>query len=361
MIIHQKTRPIVSKIALPTPIQKYYENIDWDVDLSNNTNPYLGEYADYPDVRQEQLKNLYIQTILSINRPSFFSEIEAQLMTSDQLIFTAGSMEGLDLLLRTFTDPLHDKICLGAPTFSAYEHWGLIHGLTIKNIPFTGPNLEFLDIDKIRQIDPKLVFLCNPNNPTGTMLTPQLIENLCDTIDGFVIVDEAYIEFSAEPSFLFKLNKHKNLIILRTLSKAWGLAGIRCGAIFADPLIINAIRRVQLPFSLSTFSQYKVEERLLSPENTFSSWVWIKHSREKLIQNLRNQSNIEKVYDSSTNFILVLLKNWEPTMDMLRKYRIYVLDCSHSIPNAIRVSLGTEGQNDLFLRAIKEAAMSRYP
>lgn len=361
MMIHHKARPIVSKLTIPTPLQKYFLPQDWEIDLGSNTNPYMGEFSEYPDVRQDHLKNLYLQTVLSLNSSPSFTERDRGSLTSDHLMFTAGSMEGLDLLLRTFTEPIKDTICIASPTFSAYEHWALIHGLAIKSVPFFGDNLEKIDIEKIVRIDPKLVFICNPNNPTGTLLQPKMIADLCDGVEGLVVVDEAYIEFSDQPSFLFNLKKYKNLIILRTLSKAWGLAGVRCGAIFADPLIINALRHVQFPYSLSSFSQIKVEEQLLYPESTFASWEKIKNSRENLIQELLKLDVVERVFKSHTNFIMLTLKNYEQAINTIREHRIYVLDCSQSLPNAIRVSLGTEGQNSLFLKALKEVNMIRFP
>lgn len=358
MIIHQKARSVVAQLSIPTPIQKYFSLQEWDVDLGNNTNPFSGEFSDYPDVRQERLKKLYLATLLSLNTPKKQTDFD---LTPHHVLFTAGSMEGLDVLIRTFTEPHKDTICIAIPTFSAYEHWALVHSVAIKSVPLRGENLENIDVDKIARIDPKLVFICSPNNPTGTLLNAQNIADLCDAIDGFVVVDEAYIEFSNAPSFINKLSKYKNLIVLRTLSKAWGLAGVRCGAILADPSIINAIRHIQFPFSLSSFSQFVVEERLSNPGNTFASWERIRFSRDQLIQDVSKLKIVEKVYKSDANFIMLILRKWEQTMESLRLHRIYVLDCSQVLPNAIRVSLGTEGQNALFLKALKEVEMIRFP
>lgn len=356
MLIHHKTRPIISKLFLPTPIQKYFVNIDWDIDLSSNTNPYMGEFSTYPNVNQEELKSLYLNRILSINPPSFYTKQERESLTSENVLFTAGSMEGLDLLIRTFAEPKKDTICIASPTFSAYEHWALIHGLTVKSIPLKGHSFETIDIESVVQMKPKMVFICNPNNPTGTKINAKIIQDLCDSLDGFVIVDEAYIEFCDEPSSLFYLNKYKNLIILRTFSKAWGLAGVRCGAILADKLIIQAIRYVQLPFSLSSPSQIKIEECLLHPESTFASWERIKKSRADLTKDLLTLQNVVKVYKSSANFMMVVLKDLDHTMTFLKAHRIHVLDCSSSLPHSLRVSLGTESQNDLFFEVLKASS-----
>lgn len=352
MQIHHKARSILSKLSIPVPLQKFYSSVEWEIDLGSNINPYMGEFSTYPDVHQKLLKDLYLKTILSLNPPSID---QADLsLASDHVLFTAGSMEGIDLLIRTFSEPIKDIICVASPTFSAYEHWAIIHGITVKHIPFLGESFENIDSQKILELNPKLTFICNPNNPTGTLLDPQVIENLCQGLDGFVVVDEAYIEFSSRSSFLFDLHKYKNLIILRTFSKAWGLAGVRCGVLLADPLVLNAIRRVQLPFSISSPSQAKVEECLRFPENIFASWERIKNSRDQFIEELSKLKAVEKIFPSEANFVMIIMKDLNQTLTCLRSYRIHVLDCSSSLPRALRVSLGIESQNELLLQALKE-------
>ncbi|OJW51060.1 MAG: hypothetical protein BGO67_12065 [Alphaproteobacteria bacterium 41-28] len=355
MMIHPKARPLISKLSLPTPIQKYFSNLNWEIDLSNNTNPHVGGFSEYPDVKQNDLKTLYLNRIFSINPPSFFSNKGQEALFAENILFTAGSMEGLDLILRTFAEPNKDIICVTSPSFSAYTHWALIHNLAVKKIPLLGDNLNQIDKEEIIQLNPKITFLCDPNNPTGTKLTDETIQKLCSSLDGLVIVDEAYIEFSDQPSSIFYLNKYKNLIILRTFSKAWALAGVRCGAIIADKSIINALRYVQLPFSFSSSSQEKVEERLLNPEETFASWQIIKKNRKEMLVELSNLRDVAKVFMSDTNFIMLVLKDFQKTIRLLNENKIHVLDCSASFPNSMRVSLGTKEQNERFLEVLRKS------
>ncbi|MBS0272434.1 MAG: aminotransferase class I/II-fold pyridoxal phosphate-dependent enzyme [Proteobacteria bacterium] len=354
MIIHPKARSLISKLSLPNPIQKYFSNLDWEIDLSNNTNPYGGNFSEYPDVKQNELKKLYLDTILSINPPP----VNDITLGIGNILFTAGSMEGIDLILRTFSEPKEDLVCVTSPSFSAYTHWALIHGIRLQTMPLLGDNLAYLDIETILRINPKMMFICNPNNPTGTKIAPNTIETLCHSMNGFVVVDEAYIEFSDDSSSLFCLNKYKNLIILRTFSKAWGLAGIRCGAILADTSVINTLRYVQLPFSISTPSQTSVIARLEDPKSTLESWEKIKKSRTGLIEELLTFKGVSTVFVSETNFIMVILKNFPQTMRLLSQQKIHVLDCSSSLPNAIRVSIGTESQNQRFLEVIRFASLA---
>ena len=352
MMIHPKARPIIAQLSLPSPIQKYFSNLSWEIDLSNNTNPYVGDFSDYPDVKHNDLKTLYLNRILGINPSHSFSGCVREDLTSENVLFTAGSMEGLDLILRTFAEPNKDVICVTSPSFSAYTHWALIHNLEVKTISLLGRDLNHINEEEVIQLKPKIIFLCNPNNPTGTKISAETIQRLCNSLDGFVVVDEAYIEFSDKPSSIFNLNKHKNLIILRTFSKAWGLAGVRCGAIIADKSIINTLRYVQLPFAVSSFALIKVEERLSSPEDTFASWKRINKNRENMFEILSNLKCVAAVLKSDTNFIMLVLKNFQKTMDLLNERNIHVLDCSKSLPNSIRVSLGTEEQNQKFLEVM---------
>ncbi len=357
-LMHKKTRPVLSNLSLPSPIQKYFSSDVWDIDLSTNTNPYLGHFAQYPDIQQVKLKEVYLDRILSLNPPPSFKKDKFSGLSSENILFTVGSMEGLDVLLRTFAEPNKDVICIGTPTFPAYKHWALIHNLKVEEIPLSGEGLESLSIENIIKINPKMVFLCNPNNPTGTVLKPELIEKLCESIEGLVVVDEAYIEFSTLSSSIFCLNKYNNLIILRTFSKAWGLAGVRCGVIISNKAVIHALRHVQLPFGFSSFSQKKVRERLFDMEETVLSWKRITQNRDDLMANLLKLKAITKIFKSHTNFIMMLLKDFQEAMTLLKRHKILVLDCSASLPNSIRVSLGSEEQNMKFLAVMQEASLS---
>ncbi|MBA3813084.1 MAG: aminotransferase class I/II-fold pyridoxal phosphate-dependent enzyme [Alphaproteobacteria bacterium] len=356
MPIHPNTRTAVSKLAIPSPIKKYFLDEEWEIDLSNNTNPYSEKFSEYPDVHQYNLKNLYLSRISPLSVSADPSSQQYPPLTPDNILFTVGSMEGIDILLKTFCEPNKDTICILHPAFSAYEHWGLIHNLEVKNIPLVGENLNSFSLADVVKINPKMIWVCNPNNPTSTMLKRDVIEQLCVSIDGFVVVDEAYIEFTDQPSSLAYLNKYKNLIILRTFSKAWGLAGVRCGIIIADPLVIHTLRYVQLPYGVSSPTQELVNQCLSHPEKTFESWQRIKKERENMMDALSTLGAVERVFKSETNFILVVLKDSRRVIKLLKEHRIKVLDCSTSIPSSIRVSVGTEDENRKFMEVMRKAS-----
>lgn len=341
-----KPRALISCLSIPTPIAKYFTEDSWSLDLSTNTNPYLGPYTAYPDVVHTSLKELYLRTLYGLDPhvpPS---------LSPDHLLLTAGSLEGIDILIRTLGEPHQDRICILQPTFSAYEHWAQIHSLKVLSLPLKGPDFSQVPVEEIVSLNPAMVFLCNPNNPTGTVVDVSQIQSLCESLKGFVIVDEAYIEFSRFPSLWPLLDVYPNLILLRTFSKAWGLAGVRLGVILAPPSLIRAFRHVQLPFACSQFAQERLKDRLEHPEEAFLSWKRIQDSRESLRDQLLRLESVETVFKSETNFLMIIFKNLQRTLDVLKDNHIFVLNCHPNIPHSLRVSLSTPTHNQRFLHAL---------
>lgn len=354
MKVHSKSREIFFKLPLIGPLKKYLSGMEIDTDLSNNTNPFLGSLANYPDLIQNSLKEQYWRLITSINPPTHNYLENNGKITPDNILFTVGSSEGIDLLLRAFAEPNKDSIAVPNPSFPAYEHWGLIHNLRVHKFKLLGEHYDQLSIRDIIKEKPKLVFLCHPNNPTGTLLNQETIYQLCASFDGFVIVDEAYIEFSEASSLIYDLSRFKNLIILRTLSKGWGLAAVRCGAVIAaDPLVINTLRYIQVPFGFSTPSQEIVAARCLSPEAMINSWGQVRKERDKLSTKLSTLNVVEKIIPSHANFLLVKLTSFSQIMAVLHQHKIHVVDCSNAIPNSIRVSVGNMEENQKFLDVLQ--------
>ena len=353
MQVHPKSRPIFFDIPLIGVLKKHFAEMDIDVDLSNNTNPFLGTLGNYPDLVQKSLKQYYWQVISSINQPIDYASSEIHQTIDQHILFTVGSSEGIDLLLRSFAEPNKDIIAVTQPSFPAYEHWGRLHNLQIKRFKLKGANYNQLDVNDIIKENPKLVFLCNPNNPTATLLDPEIIYKLCDSIDGFVIVDEAYIEFSSISSAIYDLPRFNNLIVLRTLSKAWGLAGVRCGAVIAaDPLVINTLRYIQIPFGFPTPSQELVAHRCSFPQAMIASWEQVRQERIHLIKKLSSLRAVKKITPSDINFFLMELNHFSTVISYLNQHKIHVVSCDNEIANSIRVSVGTTEENQKFLEAM---------
>lgn len=347
MELHPYSRSVFFQLPVLGVLKKHLGEVQINIDLSNNTNPFLGEMAEYPDLQQKVLKEHYWHLISSTA-----AGLSWQLSSpSSHILFTVGSSEGIDLLIRAFAEPNQDTIVVTDPSFPAYEHWGRLNNLHIKKVALQGEQYDQLDIEEVISANPKLVFLCYPNNPTGTLLNAQTILELCQRLkEGFIVIDEAYIEFADAPSFISALETFNNLIILRTFSKAWGLAGVRCGAVIAsDPRVIHTLRCLQVPFGLATPSQEIIAQRCKNPEAMIASWGKLKKERDKMLQGLRPLKSVKRIPESKANFLLVQLNDYDHVMTTLQHHRVYVMDCSKAIPNSIRVTIGNEGQNQKFM------------
>lgn len=348
MELHPLSRHIFSKMSLIGPIRKALLQQDIQVDLSNNTNAYLGELAEYPDVLQSQLKE-NVAAIFSKLNPwdSDFTPL-----SGDQILFTVGSCEGIDLLLRAFCEPNQDTILVLNPSFPAYEHWAQIHNLKVERIPFQDEDYQRIDLEAALKTPSKMIFLCSPNNPTGTVLDNDDILNLCDRYPGIIVVDEAYVEFSTQSSWVHKLKQYPNLVVLRTFSKAWGLAAIRSGTVIADPRIIYALRYIQIPFGFSQPSQDILCRRLGNLQEIMKTWDITRQERDSLRDKLMTLSCVRRILPSESNFLCIQLNSFKAIIAHLKERGIFVVDCSQEIPSSIRVTIGTREQNQLFFEIL---------
>ena len=350
--IHPQARASLFDLDLPGPIKKmYYTESACRFDLSNSTNPYAGAYREYPSLDPLSLKQTYLHTLKYLNSLSF-PTLPFPSLTPDHLLFTVGSIEGIDIVLRAFSEPHKDSIGVLDPTFPAYAHWAKIHGIGIKSIPLKGEDFSEPDVEKVLKANPKILFICSPNNPTGTVVSPETIFKICQVFKGLVVVDEAYIEFADQPSVVCYLPQAKNLIVLRTLSKGWGMAGLRCGIVLADPSIIYILRYIQIPFGLSMPAQRLIKRQLQNPGKLIESWKSIKDERDRLFTLLSSMPAIQKIYKSQANFLLMQLQDFQSSMKKLKDADVYVADCTHALPNSIKVSIAEPQAHEVFLRAL---------
>ncbi|WP_185873461.1 histidinol-phosphate transaminase [Blattabacterium cuenoti] len=301
-------------------------------------------YNRYPDPLQEELKKK-------------ISEIKK---ISEYNIFLGnGSDEIIDILYRIFSRPEIDNSIIFIPTYGMYEVIGNIHGVDVIKIPLIKKNYQ-LNIRKLKLVvnkNSKIIFICSPNNPTGNHIKKEYIEYILNTFCGIVVLDEAYIDFSSEESFSKKINKYPNLIILQTLSKSWGLAGIRIGIGIASKEIIEFMNKIKYPYNINFLSQ-RIAIKALRNKNMFLyNLKCVLRERTRMIKSLKKISIIKKVYPSSTNFILVEINNSSKNLyRYLIKNNIIVRDRSKIIlcNNCIRITIGTNKENKYLINKIKE-------
>lgn len=317
-------------------------------------------FKDFNSVDMEFLKD--INRYPDNNTEILGEEIGKYLgVKADNIIAGNGSSEIIELVMKTFIGN-NDKILSFVPTFSMYSIFAKIYGGEFIGVGGQGSctnavipkedfslNIDIL-IEKAKKINPKLILICNPNNPTGYLIPKESIIRLLESVESIVVVDEAYIEF-AEGSMVDEIENYENLIILRTFSKALGLAGLRLGYMIANTEITNMVSKVKSPYSLNTLSQAFgiMALKNISLINTYVQNVNLE--REKLYKILKEFGF--KVYPSSTNFIL-FYSQIRDLGEKLKNDGVLIRSFSGDLENYYRVSIGSVYENNEFIKSLKE-------
>jgi histidinol-phosphate aminotransferase len=317
------------------------ESMQKGIHLDANENPFLREDGlnRYP----------YPQPVLLRQRLADLYGVK-----SSQLLLTRGSDEGIDLLTRVFCEANEDAILITPPTYGMYEVAANIQGVRIIRVPLEKDSGFALNKDNIlNQYNSaiKLIFLCSPNNPTGNILNSDDVITLCKTLQNqaLVVLDEAYIEFSTTSSLSHLVSQYSNLVVLRTLSKAFGLAGARLGALIADPNIIELLMKVIAPYPIPIPVE-RAAMNALSIENQAmicSQIQSIRRERDKLQGFLTTLSSVEYVYPSQANFLLVKVNEASTWMDTCKSHGIIIRSRVNlqGLQNCVRITIGTEEEN----------------
>jgi len=313
--------------------------------LDANENAYGSPLEDnfnrYPDPLQWQLK---------------FAIAKIKGVPAENIFIGNGSDEVIDICYRVFCDPAKDNVIICPPTYGMYEVSGNINDVEIKKVNLT-PDFQ-LDVPGIlNAVDAhtKILFICSPNNPTGNNMNRADMEILLNNFPGIILIDEAYINFSKQKTFIQELTEYPNLVVMQTLSKAWGLAALRLGLCYASLDIIGLFNKVKPPYNINEASQQLALEALQHTEQVNS---WIKEvvaQKSFLTGKLLKLSFVEKIYPSDANFILVKVKDAVSLYDYLAKNEIVVRNRSREIycENCLRITIGTPEENAHLLKIIK--------
>lgn len=307
--------------------------------LDANENPFDTGLNRYPDPYQLELKKA-------------ISKIKG--VTSDQIFIGNGSDEVIDLLFRAFCEPKEDKAFLFPPTYGMYEVSAKINNVDVVKLNL-GKDFELPKIEDIKvNLESKgLLFICSPNNPTGTVYTLNTIKEISDNFNGIVVVDEAYIDFSNTKSAINLLDSTPNLVVLQTMSKAYGLAGLRLGVAFTNKKIIKVLNKIKPPYNVNTLSQLKGLEILKDNKAVKEQILQIQIQREILITSLKEVKSVKKVYPTEANFILVEFKNAETIFTTLQNKGIIIRNRTNQIKGTLRITVGTPKQNEILLNTLK--------
>ncbi len=310
--------------------------------LDANENPYNGPYNRYPDPLHIELKKKIGQ--LKGLKPG-------------QVFLGNGSDEAIDLVFRIFCEPGQHKMITIDPTYGMYKVCAGVNNVEVKKVKLS-PDFQ-LDAGKMLEaVDDtvKLIMLCSPNNPSSNCLSRDAVIQVIRHFDGMVVLDEAYIDFSPENSFLGDIKNYPNLIVLQTFSKAWGLAGIRLGCAFASEEVVSLFNKIKYPYNVNILTAKKAFEKLDQVQEK-DQWVeTILKDREELRKVLGSLKMVKKIYPSDANFLLIKVDNARSIYDYLVSRLVIVRDRSKVslCENCLRVTVGTRAENTLLVSALRD-------
>lgn len=338
--LKQLTRENIWNLAPYSSARDEYSGHVAQVFLDANENPYNKPYNRYPDPLQWDLKEK-LSTIKGVDSKCIF--------------LGNGSDEAIDLAYRCFCNPGVDNVVAIEPTYGMYKVCADINNVEYRPVLLSDDYSMYADkLLEACDDNTKMVWICNPNNPTGNNIDRQQIEQVLESFEGIVIIDEAYSDFSAQRPFRADLRKYPNLIVLNTLSKAWGCAAIRLGMAFAHEDIIALFNKVKYPYNINMLTQKQAMQILADPVSV-TKWVRaIVEERELVIEAFKNLSICEKTYPTDANFFLAKMTDAQGIYDYLIAKGIVVRNRTKVklCGNCLRITIGTRNENSQLLSAL---------
>ncbi len=336
--LNKITRPNIQKLEAYSSARDEYSKTS-GVFLDANENPY-GELNRYPDPYQKELKDVLYEKVGIKPVNTFIGN---------------GSDEVIDLLFRVFCEPSIDKALCFYPSYGMYEVSAGINNVELIRIPLNASfDIDFNTLkDSLEDPFLKLILICSPNNPTGNCADPETVERIIKSFKGIVFIDEAYVNFSDKNSFTKWIDQYPNLVVGQTMSKAWGLAAARIGMAFGNLKIISLLNKVKPPYNISALNQKAAIQNLERIDEYRSNKKQIDEDKKKLYRALQEIKSIVKIYPSDSNFFLVQCKDANRTYNELVKNKIIIRNRSHLIENCIRITVGSNEENELLIKTLK--------
>jgi len=309
--------------------------------LDANENPFENGVNRYPDPQQRSLKSILA---------------EQKGVAIENILLGNGSDEVLDLIFRAFCEPKLDNIISLPPTYGMYKVLSGINNIENREVLLT-ENFQ-PDVDKIlKRVDKrsKLLFLCSPNNPTGNSFSENAIIELLRNFNGLVVVDEAYIDFSNDESWVSRLTEFPNLIVTQTLSKAYGMAGIRLGICIASQEIISVLNKIKPPYNVNELTQAHAVKRVLNISQINAQVAEILEQKRLLLKVLPQVNFVKKIYPSEANFLLIKVDDADKRYNQLLNNGVVIRNRSTQplCENTLRLTIGTKEENIKLVTALK--------
>jgi histidinol-phosphate aminotransferase len=314
--------------------------------LHNNVNYFADtDYISYPSNENPELAAQFIDFLKFDESLKGAPNGGLSFLTPDHLFFISAS-EAIDLLIRSFCEPKVDKVCITSPTFPLYEYCAANHNSLIVDVPLKGEIYDEMDVQRILSENPKLTFIASPNNPVGSLVQYENLLALIKNIQGILVIDEAYIEFSTHPSLVNYVDEYNHLVILRSFSKIWGLAGIRCGVVISNPAVIYTLKQMVTPCRFPSHTQRILEDSVAKYRAIVEMRSIVEAERIYLTTSLKHLECIEKIYPSEANFLLIKFFDAQLVYQKLLNAGFLVRNTNDFVKNSLRISLGNHEDNE---------------
>ncbi|WP_139959057.1 histidinol-phosphate transaminase [Flavicella sediminum] len=340
--IQKIVRENIAKLKAYSSARDEFEEATADmVFLDANENPFQNGVNRYPDPRQQSVKDL-------------LSNLKG--IPTNQILLGNGSDEVLDLIFRAFCEPKEDNVIFLPPTYGMYNVLSGLNNIATKEVLLSEDfDIRVEETLAVADAHSKILFLCSPNNPSGNAFSEEKIKAIVEGFHGIVVIDEAYVDFSAKESWLRNLVKYPNLIITQTLSKAFGMAGIRLGICYASVEIIEVLNRIKPPYNVNELTQQRAKQRLLAFDEVQVEIENILAERTKLIAALQTVNYISKIYPSDSNFVLVKVDDANKRYNQLLEKGIVIRNRTTQAlcENTLRLTVGTSIENEKLIEALK--------
>ena len=309
--------------------------------LDANENPFENGVNRYPDPQQNSVK-LALSELKKVN--------------TNEILLGNGSDEVLDLLFRAFCEPNIDNVITLPPTYGMYSVLADLNAIKNTEIALNSefqPNVKSI-LERV-DVNTKIIFLCSPNNPTGNSFSEIAIMELLEKFNGLIVLDEAYIDFSKSESWLSKIKKYPNLVITQTFSKAYGMAGIRVGILYASTEIIAILNKIKPPYNINVLSQEKALERITDIDKYNIEIQTILDNKKNLIEQLSEIEYIEKIFPSDANFLLIKVDDASKRYHQLIDFGIVIRNRTTQLlcEDCLRITIGTKSENEKLINVLR--------
>lgn len=343
MNIENLLRPSIRNINAYSSARDEYKDVSDDmIFIDANENPFPSSVNRYPDPQQRAVKERLAQL---------------KNVSTANILLGNGSDEVLDLIFRAFCEPNSDNVITLPPTYGMYKVLADLNAVKVNSVMLDNQFQPKVDEILATQNDSsKLLLLCSPNNPTANSFDADLVQRLIIGFNGIVVIDEAYIDFSSQESWLSKLDAFPNLIVTQTLSKAYGLAGIRLGVCYASEFIISVLNKIKPPYNINQLTQKKAIERLSNENDVKSDVDYLLAQRNELVKSLSQIAIINEVFPSDANFILARVDDADRRYSELVTRGIVVRNRTRQplCENCLRFTVGTQEENNQLINVLNE-------